>query len=325
MAVTGTKKEATSGGYQKTYGLAAYEVLGVNLSNKELKELGFWVKEGEEEIEEGFTGEEDGNQKVTIEFACKSLAGKLRKFSFYLVNKNDRNNPESTSGDLYTFINDQGANAWSTKPNEFVPLSTQYAKSFTGVDDSLNPRPAKKGEKQLMLFMRSCMAINYKEGGTIKYNIKKLFNGNFGELKDDLKTDFLTTILVATTIAVKETDEGSKETESFYRNGFAPGILYEHVVNKGEYTIADIKLIRDNITNNKGKTGRNRKFITALEYLLVDMTKEKHGCKDLYYLGVVKDYDPKTHIEMSNEAIIVEKEEPAIIKKPTPVGNTSKY
>lgn len=309
MAVTGTKKEPTAGVYQKTYGLAAYEVLGVNLSNKELKEAGYYVKEGEEENERDFTGEKEGNQTIFLEFACKSMAGKLRRFSFWLEKKADRNSPESEKGDLYKFINDQGMTAWSTKPNEFVEIKGTNRSFFAGTDDSLNPRPAYVGEEQFMLFMRSCMAINYKEGGTIKYNVKKLFNANFSELKDDLKSDYITTILVATTISVKEKDGEMKEIESFYRYAFAPGILYKDVLNKKEYTEADAKAIRDKIANNKGKTGKDRKFVTALEYLIAKMTDPDHGCKELYYLGVVKDYTSDAHIETSNEPVVVEQEE----------------
>lgn len=317
MAVTGTRKEPTSGGYQKTYGLAAYEVMGINLSNKELKEAGYYVKEGEEENERDFTGEKDGNQTVFLEFACKSMAGKLRRFSFWLEKKYDRNNPESTKGDLYKFINDQGMTAWSKKPNEFVEISGTNRSFFAGTDDSLNPRPAYVGEEQFMLFMRSCMAINYKEGGTIKYNVKKLFNGSFGELKDDLKSDYLTTILVATTIQVKEKDGEVKENESFYRYAFAPGILYKEVLNKKEYTEEDATVIRNKIAGNKGKSGKDRKFVTALEYLIAKMTDPEHGCKELYHLGVVKDYVSDAHIETSDEAVIQEDD--------VPTSDTSKY
>lgn len=320
MAITGNKKEEKQ--FSKTYGLAAYEVLGVNLKYKELKELGFYVKEEDLENERDFTGERDGNQTVQLEFACKSVGSnsRLKRFSFWLENKNDRNNPDSEKGDLYKFINDQGSTAWSKKSNEYVPLNAEYAKYFTGEDDSLNPRPAKVGEEAFMAFMRACMAINFKEGGTIAYNTKKFFNGNFKDLQGDLETDFLTTVLVATTIKIKETDEGIKEIENFYGYAFAPGSYYKNVANKGEWREEDIAAIHAKIAGNVGKKGKERSYVNPLETLIAKMTDEKYPCKDVYHIGVVKDYVSDNHPQASEAAVIHSEE--------TPVeedGDTSKY
>lgn len=318
MAITGQKKEQKE--FSKSYGLAAYEVLGVNLKYKELKELGFYVKEEDLETERDFTGERDGNQTVQLEFACKSVGSnsKLKRFSFWLENKNDRNNPESEKGDLYKFINDQGSTAWSKKANEYTPLNPEYAKYFTGEDDALNPRPAKVGEEAFMAFMRSCLAVNFKEGGTISYNTKKFFNGNFKDLQGDLETDFLTTVLVATTIKIKETDEGIKEVESFYGYAFAPGSYYKTVMNKGEWDEDAIQAIHDKIAGNKKKEkGVKKDYVTPLETLIAKMTDAQYPCKDVYHIGIVKDYVSDNHPETSKAAVIHAEE--------VEEGDTSKY
>ena len=307
MAAQGNKK-IDNGGYVKSYGLAAYEILGVNLSNKELKELGFYVKEGEEDNDRDLTGERDGHATIQLEFACRSVGSnsKLRKFSFWLENKNDRNNPESEKGDLYKFINDQGITAWSKKPDEFVPLSDKFAVNFTGTDDAYNPRPAKVGEEQFMLFMRACMAIDFKSGGTLKYNVKRFFNGNVKELQEDLATDYLTTVVVATTIKVKEGDDGVKEIESFYPYAFAPGSYNKVILSKKFWSDEDCAAIHSKIANNKGKTGKERQYVTPLEQLIAKMTDPQYPCKELYYLGIVKDFTGENHVEMSEEAVVEE-------------------
>jgi hypothetical protein len=316
MAVTGNRKVEKQ--YVKTYGLAPFEVLGVNMSNQELKDAGFYVKDEDLEKEREFLKEREGIDSVMIEFACKTVGAdpKYRRFSFFIEDKNDRNKEDSAKGDLYKFINDQGSTAWSKKPNTYVPLNPEYAHYFTGKDDAFNPRPAKVGEENFMNFMRNCMAIDYKNGGTISYDTKKFFKGNFKDLRSDLASDFLQTILVATTIRIKETDEGIKEIESFYPYLFAPGSYYKLVVNKKDkqFTQEDIDAIRLKEKNNKEKIGK-KAWISPLEQIILKMSDADYGCKDVYHLGVLKEFVSGEHIETSDTAIVTDED----------YGDTSKY
>lgn len=323
MAITGNKKEASaSSSYSKSYGISGYDILGVNMSNKDLKALGFYVKEEDEDKAREFVSERDGVAVVQLEFACQSKGPdkKLRKFSFWLENKNSRNSEEKERA-LFKFINDQGRTAWSLKPNEFVGLSEAYSVYFTGQDDAYNPRPAKRGEEEFMLFMRACMAIDFKNGGTIKYNLKKLFNGNFKEIQDDLKSDFLTPVIVATTIKVKQTDEGMKEYESFYPYAFAPGSNFKFLMNKKDYTDEDVAQIHAKISGNKTKKGKERTYVTPLEELIAKMTDKEYPCKDVFHLGLVKDYVSDGHVESAGSAIISEDDLPVYEDD----DDTSKY
>ena len=306
MAVTGQKRQESTGGtYTKTYGICAYDVLGINLSNKELKELGFYVKEEDMEKDREFLSERDGAPVVQLEFACRSVLEdkKLRRFSFWLENTNARN-AEDKERALFKFINDQGKCAWSTTAKTYTALNPEYAKYFTGEDDAFNPRPAKKGEEEFMLFMRACMAINFKEGGTIKYNVNKLFNGNFREIEEDLKTDYLTSVIVATTIKIKEGEDGPKEIESFYPYSFAPGGGFKVLEAKKQYSSDDIKLIHAKIEGNKGKKGKERKYVTPLEELIAKMTNEEYPCKEVYNIGLPIEYDASQHNEASQQAVL---------------------
>lgn len=309
MAITGNvRAESSQGGNaKKMYGISSYEILGVNLSNAELKELGFYVKEGDETKEREFVTEKDGVASVQIEFACRSMYEdrRLRKFSFWIENKNARNKEENPRA-LYKFINDQGLVAWSLRPDEFVGLSEVFNPIFTGPDEELNPRPAKKGEEEFMLFMRACMAINFRDGGTIKYNLKKFFNNSFKELQEDLNSDYLTPVVVATIIQIKQTDEGIKEIESFYRYAFAPGKDYKLLLGKKEYTEEDAALIRRNIKENKGKKGKARVWITPLEELIAKMTDPEYPCKDVFHLGLPIEYVSEGHIQTSDSPVIQE-------------------
>jgi hypothetical protein len=160
------------------------------------------------------------------------------------------------------------------------------------------------------------MAIDYKNGGTISYDTKKFFKGNFKDLRSDLASDFLQTILVATTIRIKETDEGIKEIESFYPYLFAPGSYYKLVVNKKDkqFTQEDIDAIRLKEKNNKEKIGK-KAWISPLEQIILKMSDADYGCKDVYHLGVLKEFVSGEHIETSDTAIVTDED----------YGDTSKY
>jgi hypothetical protein len=306
MAIAGNVKETNSGStsnYVKTYGLMEYEILGVNLSYKKLKELGFYVKEGDEDKEREFTSEREGVRRADIEFACKAKDGKLRKFKFTIDEVNARNSEEKERA-LWLYINDQAMSAWSEKPNTFVGI-TKTTTYFTGVDDAYNPRPALVGEVPFMTFMRNCMRINYREGGTIKYNLKKFFNGNFKELQDDLQTDFLGTIVVATTIATRKTDEGNKQIESFYKFLFAPGDSFKVVQEKKVFSQEYIDEIKGKNERNKTTAGK-KQYLSPIDKLILNMVDEKYGCEDAYHLGLPIEFVASNHVETSPSAIVAE-------------------
>lgn len=321
MAVHGQRKQENT--YSKSYGIGAFEILGVNMSYPELKEAGFYVKDEDLDKEREFVKEREGIDTVMLEFACKTVGAnpKYKRFTFFLEDKNDRNKEDSEKGPLYKFINEQGSTAWSKKPNTYVPLNPEYAEYFTGKDDAYNPRPAKVGEEQLMAFMRCAMAIDYKAGGTISYDTKKFFRGSFKEIQSDLKSDFLQTVVVATTIKVKETEDGVKEVESFYPYAFAPGSYYKLLLNKKDrkFTQEDIDAILERKRKNKAKEGK-KSWINPLEEMVVKMADLDYGCKDAFYLGVIKDFDGEAHVETSTDAIV-----PDESYSETDEEDTSKY
>lgn len=304
MAVTGNKKE--TGSYTKTYGFVEYKILGANLSNKKLKELGFYIKEEDEDKEREFVAEKDGVKRVMIEFACADAKGKTRRLTFFIEDRPARNK-EGNERDLYLYINTQGKTMWSVREDRFEGIfENPY---FTGVDDAYSPRRAMVGEEQFMLFMRTAMKINYKDGGTIQYNLKKFFNGNFKELNDDLQTDYLGSIVVATTIRIKQTEEGIKEQEAFYPYAFVSGDAMKVIESKKEFTPADVDAIHQKIKDNKGKKGKERTYVTPLEEMIAKMTDAEYGCKDVYHLGVVKEYVSTEHIETAKASIVIDSED----------------
>lgn len=296
MSVTGTKKVEQEG-FAKKYGIGLFSIEGVNLSNSELKELGFYVKEGEEDEERNFLSEREGVDVVRIEMACREVTTKespvLRKFSFFIENKERES--QTTPGN-FQWINNQGVCSYATDVDS-LPEWFREGKDV---------RKALAGEEQFMSFMRACMAVNFKEGGTLGYNIKKFFKGNFKELIDDLKSDYLSTIIVALTVKERDVlneDTGEtekKEYENFYNKAFAPGSMWKFMQNKREWTDEDVRKLLARVEaneqkkrENKGKPMAERKkldYLNSLETLIATMASPEYPCKDRHYFGMLKEY-----------------------------------
>ena len=296
MAVQGEKRQE-QGEYKKIYGLGVFEILGVNMTNKELKEAGFNVKEEELETERQFVSEREGVNNVRLEFALKEVkkeGGILRRISFFIEDKEREsiNNPGS-----FQWINNQGS------------CSYDGGKGIEGLQgwfrEGRDVRKAKNGEEQFMEFMRNCMDVDFRGGGILNYDVKKFFKGNFKELQADLKGEYCTTIVVALTIKERDIEEDGemvkKEFESFYNKAFAPGEQYKFVQNKREFSETDIKNITDKIARNVEKRVQNKanpenkqktEYVNAVENLIASISSTEYPCKDRYYLGLLKEYVP---------------------------------
>lgn len=295
MAVQGTVKIENESSYVKKYGFGLFEILGMNLTNEQLKAEGFPVRDEDLEKEREFVTEKEGVDVVRLEFACKEVKQEnpiLRKISFFVENtdKESVNNPGS-----FQWINNQG--------------NTSYdgGKGEEGLQDwfknERDVRKAKSGEAEFMDFMRNCMSVDFKEGGVLQYDISKFFKGNWKELKEDLKSDFLSTVIVALTIKEKDVDvEGEmvkKEYENFYNKAFAPGSQWKFLQNKKEFSEADVVKLHEKVAKDKEimqynkenpTAKKKREWLSPLEKMVVSMTDEQYPCKDRYYLGMNKEY-----------------------------------
>lgn len=299
MAIEGQIKTTADNDFSKKYGFGLMEILGVNLTNKELKAEGFYVKEEDEDKEREFITEREGVDVVRLEFACKEVkteGGILRKVSFFIENKDkeSQNNPGS-----FQWINNQGNTSYDGGKGQ-EGLAAWF------VTDGL--RKAKAGEAEFMEFMRNCMAINFKKGGKLSYDVKKFFKGNFNELKADLKSDYLTTVIIAFTIKERDVVENEgeepvkKEYENFYNKAFAPGDQWKHLQNKPVFTEGDVAKIQAKVEKNKEIREYNKQnptakkkyeFLSPLEKVVATMSDPEYPCKDRAHFGVLKDYNPE--------------------------------
>lgn len=293
MAAVGQKKQETESNFSKQYGFGLFEILGSNLTNEQMKENGFYVKEEDLGNEREFVTERDGVNVARIEFACKEVKAEgalLKKFSFFIE---DRDKESQNSPGNFQWINNQGNTSYATS-KEALP---DWFKEGRDV------RKAKVGEAEFMEFMRNCMAVDFKAGGTLQYDVSKSIKGNFKELQADLKSDFLSTIIVNMTIKERDVDEDGtivkKEYENFYNKAFAPGSQWKFMQNKKEFTEADIEKLHEKVVRNKeivlwNKNNptekKKQEWLSPLEKIVVAMTDEQYPCKDRTYFGIHKEY-----------------------------------
>lgn len=301
MAIEGKKHVETEGNFKKVYGIMLAEVLGVNLTNEQLKKEGFYVKEEDLEAERQFVTEREGIDSVRLEFALKEVKGEeplLRKISFFIENKDkeSQNNPGS-----FQWINNQGNTSYDGGKGE-AGLQGWFK-------EGRDVRKAKAGEAEFMEFMRNCMAVAFKEGGTLGYNLSKFFKGDFRELQGDLKSDYLSTVVVALTIKEKDVEEDGvivkKEYENFYNKAFAPGSQWKFMQNKKEFKEEDVNKILSKVEKNKEIRQWNKEnpdakkkyeFISPLEKLVATMADPEYPCKDRVHYGMLKEYTGETEV-----------------------------
>lgn len=294
MSVQGTVKNETETGFSKNYGFGLFEILLANGTNEQLKEKGFYVKEEDLGTEREFVTERDGVNVARIEFACKEVkAGEealLKKFSFFIEEREKES--QNTPGN-FQWINNQGNTSYATSKDALPGW----------FKEGRDVRKTFAGEAEFMEWMRNCMAVDFKAGGTLQYDVSKFFKGNFKELQADLKSDFLSTIVVNMTIKERDVDEDGvivkKEYENFYNRAFAPGSQWKFLQNKKEFTEDDIQKLHEKVGRNKEiimwnkehpEERKKQEWLSPLEKIVVAMTDQQYPCKDRAYFGIHKEY-----------------------------------
>jgi hypothetical protein len=195
--------------------------------------------------------------------------------SFFLE---DMDAISSTGKTMY--VNAVGATSYVDKEDN---LQDWFKKAMTH-------RVAKKGERELMDFLRSWLVnieLNIEKGGyknNILLDTAKLFNDNLRELNELITSEYAGTVVLLNTIKTREVEEEgktvTKQYENVYNKQFLPGNCMRFF--KTDYT------------------GDRPKFVQKF----VDEVRGEYGCKDFYYLGELKDYVEGENV-MSSDAPIL--------------------
>jgi len=288
MSNIGGKKRESQGEFTKKVGLFSANVLCVNPSEKEYKEiLGMELKEDSKATE--YISERDGNTVLRIDFwleNTKSAGDVTDKFkvSFFLEDK-DRWNKDDTK---QQFINSIGNCAWASDEND---LPDWFKKR--------DYRKAKSGEEDLYEFMRAWLnKLDYRDAETaLDIEWKKLMKGNIKDIKDQVGGEWAGEVGCLATVIVKDSEGETKEYQGIYNRAFVP-----------TYSLKHFRLIDYNdevvLSALKQKAEKFPKDLKPYERFVLKVTGE-YGCKDFFRLSELKEYDA-TENPVSTDAPIAE-------------------
>ena len=262
-------------------GLFEASVIAINPTIEEFKDkLGIELKEDSKAAE--YLGQtKDGNSYVRVDIWLQRVNQEDKfKVSFFLEDK-ERENKDGTKKQ---YINSIGMCSWAGDENDL-------AEWFTKGRDY---RIAYVGEEDLYNFMRTWLSkLDYRDADTVlQLEWKKLMRGNLKDLKDQINGEWCDTIGALATVIVKERDGESKEYQGIYNKAFIGGYALK------QFRLVDYgsKKVQDGLKNKKPKD------LKGHEKFVVNVTGE-YGCKDVFVLKDLQDFNPDDHLVCSDEFI----------------------
>lgn len=280
MSIGGERRTGGDLDFTKKIGLFEAKVVAINPTAEELKEK-FDVELKEDSKLTEYLGESnDGNTYLRVDAWLQHVSTEDRyKVSFFLENK-ERENKDMTKKQ---YINSGGSCSWADDPNNLPDWFTKR-----------DYRVAMVGEEELYTFLQAWLnQLDYRNAETVlELDWKKLMKGNVKELREQIDGEWSGTFVPVATVNVKEKDGEVKEYQSIYNKGFLPA-----------YSLKNFRLIDYDDPEIRAKLEtkkpRDRKYH---EKFVLDIYGE-YGCKDLFKLKDIKDYDATEFLAASQETI----------------------
>ena len=269
--------------FTKFVGLAEMEIICVNPSMEEFKEiLNIDLKEDSKAAD--YIGEsKDGNVYLRLNFWLKNVKdGSIFQspVSFFLENK-QRSNKDETK---MQYINNVGATTWADDPNNLPEWFVER-----------DYRVAYIGEEEMYDFLRTWLGkLDYRQAETIlQIEWKKLMKGNVKDIKDQIGGEFACNVGVLATVVTRENKEGEvKEYQGIYNKAFLP-----------PYAIKNFRLVDysnpDVIAKISAKKPKDQK---PHEKFVLKVTGQ-YGCADAYKLQDLMEYNPADFITGTDKVI----------------------
>ena len=278
--IGGNKRENTGNSdFGKKIGIFEAKVLAINPTVEQFKDvLGMELKEDSKQTE--YLSERDGNTVLRIDFWLEEVkSGDKFKVNFFLEDK-ERENKDGTK---QQYINEVGACSWADDPNNLPDW-------FKGRDY----RQAYVGEEDLYNFLRLWLCeLDYRnDSTTLQIDWKKLMKGNVRDLKDQIGGEYCGNVGALAIVIVKEKDGESKEYQGIYNKAFLPA-----------YSIKNFRLIDySNPEVLRTLANKKSKDLKPHERFVVNVTGE-YGCKDIFALKDLQDYNADDHLVASDKVI----------------------
>jgi len=281
-SIGGKKRENTgSGDFSKKVGLFEANVIAVNPTLEEFKDvLGMELKEDSKAAE--YLGEtKDGNNYLRVDFWLEEVKNKEKfKVSFFLEDK-ERENKDGTKNQ---YINSVGQCSWAADENDLAEWFTK-GRDF---------RIAYTGEEDLYNFMRTWLAdLDYRDADTVlQLEWKKLMRGNVKDIKDQIGGEWAKSVVALATVIVKERDGESKEYQGIYNKAFIGG-----------YSLKQFRLVDyGNPKTQQALKNKKPRELKAHEKFVMNVIGE-YGCKDYYTFKEIQDYNPDDNLVASDAYI----------------------
>jgi hypothetical protein len=287
-SIGGERRTQTS--FSKKVGLFAGRVLCVNPDAETYKEvLGIELRDDSKATE--YLGvNDDGNNYLRIDIWLEDVKGGGKyPATFFLENK-ERENKEGTKTQ---YINEVGICTWAADPNDLPTW-------FIGGDGKNPPREyrvAKVGEEELYNFLRTWLSeLDYRVAATtLQIEWKKLMKGNVKDIEEQIGGEWCNNVVALVTVKIKEVDGEMKEIQRIFNKTFLPSYSLKQfrLVNYSD------PIILENLKKKKSKD------LKSHEKFALSVSGE-YGCRDVYYLGDIKDYNPEEYLVSSNRVISAE-------------------
>ena len=280
--IKGKKRENTgSGDSVKRVGLFEANVIAINPSIEEYKDkLGIELKEDSKAAE--YLGEtKDGNSYIRLDIWLQEVKNEDKfKVSFFLEDK-ERENKDGTKKQ---YINSIGMCSWAGDENDLAEWFTKgrdYRVAYVGEEDFYN-------------FMRTWLSeLDYRDAETVlQLEWKKLMRGNIKDIKDQINGEWCKSVVALATVIVKERDGESKEYQGIYNKAFIGGYALK------QFRLVDYgsKKVQSDLKNKKPRD------LKGHEKFVMNISGE-YGCKDVFVLKDLQDFNPDDHLVCSDEFI----------------------
>jgi len=279
--IQGDKREQLqSKEFPKKVGLFEAEVVAINPTPEEFKEILDIELPADNKVTEYLGKSKDGNAYLRIDVWLKDVkSGDKFKATFFLEDKER----ESRDGSKKQYINNIGRTAWAADPND---LNEWFVKR--------DYRVAYVGEEEFYEFLRTWLGkLDYMKDTTVlQADWKKLMKGNVSELKSQVDGAYSTNIGALATVVMKEKNGENKEYQGVYNKAFLPA-----------YALKNFRLINYNdVTLQTSLRAKKLKDLKPHERFVVNVTGE-YGCRDFYVLRDIKEYNPDDNLVASDAVL----------------------
>lgn len=271
MAVFAEQREkpanAGTGNYPKYIGYFEGEVIAINPTAEEYFDI--YQKEAGEKTCNYLSTDTDGTARCIVRVHVRDVkTKKILQMTFWLKDKKKL----TADGNKNWYINTVGQTCCATSEDTIGEWFLKEGRDY---------RQAYDGEMEFVDFLKTWLGnLDFRKlEAVLQLDWKKVISGNLKEWKELIGHEWTITVGLLATVHIKDTAEGVKSEQDFFKKRFFPG-----------YYIKTMRML--DLTNTSVLRGfKDKVKPKPWERFINDVTGE-YGCKDIYVLQELTEYDP---------------------------------